>query len=624
MMKIMKRHRDRLQLPSLWLRFHELYRGRFFRAKSSYAQVPVNLVFKTVNTLKANLTDNKPRVDLRPSSDASTEGAKAWQASVDDWWEQTDQQFVLQESTHNSELYGLATEMMRFDPGAEGGAGEVVVDLLDVFQTLFWPKAVDLQKSPMVAILDPMELAEIYRTWDIEEGSVKYNREYSDLFGEERDKIRGTQSTQRRLVGGQPGTDIPDYEPDSPGSDQAGRSVEVKRALVVKLWVKDYSGSWVDPNTGQEVAEGEELFAEQIDPATQQTVRVPIEPVWQSKYPGYIRFIAVTNNGELVLDDKPNPSINPDLPREVASQCYLWDKFPFIKRYSLSDGISEYGLSVVEQIEPLVIEISKKISKIAAHLDNSALPPLILPQACGVNRFYVTNAPSRIWEPVASLAAGIRFLDVPNLPQDYNEYIQSLLRIVEIITGLTDVSEGRRPTGVTSGVAIATLQEKAQIIIREKIRGIDQSVEEKGLMYVSLGQNWFTVQRILRTGDNNEEEIPFTGTDQIYQGTYRFKVEAGSTLPTNRWAQREQALKLFEGGALDVEALLEYFPEVTNKQALLMRLRAGPLGMAMQRLKDTGLFRDDELMQIEQLLSLSDADYEKFKKAEGPYFETRH
>lgn len=605
-MLVMKRHRDRLQLPQLWLRFHELFRGKFFQVQTNYARIPVNLVFKTVNTLKANLTDNKPRADIMPSSEAATEGAQAWQASYDNWWDQTNQQFILQESTHNSELYGFATEMMRFDPEAEGGSGDVVTDLLDAFQPLFWPKSTDLQKSPMVAILDPMELAEIYRTWDVEEGTIQHNREYSDLFGDEREKMRGTQSNiSRRRLGGFD-SDIPDYTPDSPGAETSEMSSEIRRALVVKLWVKDYTMVWLDPNTGQEVEEGVE------------------GAVPQSKYPGYIRFIAVTNNGKLVLDDKPNPSINPEMPREIAAQTFLWDKFPFIKRMSLSDGLSEYGLSVVEQIEPIVIEISKKLSKVAAHLDNAALPPLILPQNCGVNRYYVTNAPSRIFEPVASLADGIRFLQVPNLPSDYNNFINSLLRIVEIVTGLTDVSEGRKPGGVTSGVAIAELQEKAQIIIREKIRGIDQSIEEKGLMYISLGQNWFSTQRIIRTGQNNEEQMAFTGTDSLYQGTYAFRVESGSTLPHNRWAQREQGMKLYEGQAIDQEALLQYFPEISGKQEMMARMRMGPIGQALQRLKSTGLFTDDMLAQAEQILSLSDSDFQKFLKAEGPYFNMQH
>src|SRR5208283_5618815 len=198
---------------------------------------------------------------------------------------------------------------------------------------------------------------------------------------------------------------------------------------------------WVNPLSGEKCKKDEVFGAPMTNPQTgepmldDQTGQPMMQPVpaeeW-SKYPGFMRCIVVTNKGKLVLEDAPNPSINPNLPRTTACNCYLWDKFPFIKRYSYTDDIGEYGLSITEQIETLVVEICKKLTQYATHLDTVCRTPLILPQGCGVKRDQTNNLPERIWEPINTMAQGIRFLEAPTVPQDIIAYIELLIRLVDL------------------------------------------------------------------------------------------------------------------------------------------------------------------------------------------------
>lgn len=606
--QIMRRHRDKQGLPELWSHNHELYRGRYFKNKSKWAQVVVNLVWKTVNALKSHLTDNKPKCSIMPRGDTPDKIADAWQARYDAWWELTRQQFHLQESVGRSELYGYQVDQMCFNPDLEGGLGEIETKRISTFGFLCWPGHTEIQTCPAVCTIEPMELGEIYKLWPEAEGKVRPEPEFSEVLpGEQGRWTRANKSRQLRPMGTPAGFYIPEGQ-DYPATDGEGGGVQ--RALVIRMWCRDDTMMWIDPETWEPAKQGEPIIKPMIDPQTGQEVAVRlVMPEEAKKYPGGIRFVAVTNKGGVVLEDRENPSINPDLPRELACDCYLWDKFPFIKRFSYSDDISEYGLSIVEQIETLVIEICKKLTQFGVNLDMQCRSPLILPQNCGVKKDHVNNLPARIWEPVVSMAQQIRFLQVPPAGGDNIVYIELCIRLVDIVTGITDVSEGRRPVGVQSGVAIASLQEKAQVVFREKIRHLDLYLEEQARMFMSLGQNWYTeTQKLKYEGKRQEEMIEFRGPDFI--GELAVHMESGSTMPRNRAQRAQMMMELSKAGKLTDRTLFKEL-EVPNGDEEASKLEAGPIVMAMKKLADTGLFDESTLQAAQQVLDMDEATYNK-------------
>src|SRR5574343_672367 len=615
--QIMKQYRDKLGLPQLWMHAHELYRGRIFKKQSKYTRVPVNLFFKSINTLKSNLTDSKPRASIGSIGESDPDSARAWMACYDTWWDATGQQRILKESVGKSEIYGYQVDTMWFNPALEGGLGEIEKKRGDSFGTFLWPRCMEIQDQPMMAWAEAMDLGAIYQQWPDATEKVKHDSKFSDLLGEERTTVRGNKSKETRPIGAPTGY-VQASDQDKPFDvGEEG----IARALVVEMWVKDYTMVWVDPRSGQTYPDGKPptLFEPGVDAETGSPlfdeeggiVNVPVECYQQSKYPGFLRCIHVTNEGKLVLSDVPNPSINPNMPREIACNCYLWDKFPFNKRLSFSDDMSEYGLMIIEQIEALVIDICRKVTQISANIDASCRPPLLLPKNCGIKRDDVNNLPGRIWEPVAALSQFIRWVQMPPLPADSLNFINLCLRLVEIVTGLSDVSEGRKPTGITAGVAIAQLQEKAQVIIREKVRNNDVYIETQGRMFISLGQNRYTEERKLTyQGATGEKSVQFRGTDQQYQGEYAFRVEAGSTLPKDRAAVMQMHVDLAKGGMIDQQALFEELG-VPKAEEIIARMKEGPINEMIGRLQATGMFDDATLQAIHRIIVSDPKDIEK-------------
>ena len=616
MFKLAHQYREKLGVPEVWRHNHELYRNRYFKnPRPKISQVPANLIFKTINRLKAELTDNEPQASISPHGGSVDEAAAAWQAAYEEWWESTRQQDAFQESVGQSEIYGCQTDEIQFNPELAGGIGEIETLICDNFGTVLWPGYMDIQKSPMLFKIEAIELDTIYRQIPDVEGKVKADSQFSTMLGEDRRETRGNQA--QRIIrpymqSGYPQSTQPGIGSFKPVDKQIGMTEDygLQKALVVTCWVKDYTLEWVNPVTGKKSAgkpKPEELMYPEpvIDPQTQQPAVDPMtgQPVIQmkqaeakrqSKYPGYLRRIRVTNKGDLVLDDLPNPSINPQIPREIACDSYLWDKFPFIKRLSYSDGISEYGLSIIEQIEPLVMEVAQILTKISSHLKGACDPFFVNPKGSGVEKRDINNLPNRILNPTQTAAALMRYIESPALPADYVGHIKLILSLIDIITGLTDVSEGRNPNGVIAGAAIFALQEKAQSILREKIRHIDTGLEEHGRMYISLGQNWYTFERkVKHSGDT----IEFKGVEQQFQGQFAFKVEAGSTMPQSKWALREQYLKLAGAHMVDQQAVLEVW-NIPKAAEILQRMTKGPLMMTMQRLQKTKIFESGQQVQL--------------------------
>lgn len=595
-----------------WLKNHELIRGKHFpTTQSKYPMVPINLFHVAFSTTVANLTDNKPKFDIVPHDDRAKAKQPILHEAASTWWRRTNQQGKLTATVKNKEKYGTTIEKMLFDTSLRGGRGEIDVAIVDPFKFFPWPNIQDIQRMPRFFEIEIMDLEDIYRMWPESGKTVAPDSAYSELVGKEREEVRG--GTQSRNT-------FPDNLPSNYAEDGGRDSKEynLKRAMVYEMWLKDYTmvpifeqqqvflEGAVD-NTGQPIPAIDEFG----QPITQE-----VEAGEKPKYPGFIRVIHFANSGKVVLDDVPNPSLNPNLPEEQASQTYLWDRYPYQNSDSNTDDTNFWGYSGVEQVETLVLQINKKVSQIAAYIDKTARPTLIMPMNAGIEKHQISNLPGQTWWPVNHMVAQyIRYLAVPPLPSDFYKYIELLLRLVDIVTGIHEVTEGRRPTGVTAASAIMALQEKAETIFREKIRNNDALIEERGRMWVGLAQNWYNEPRKLQMSGKNasaQGEFQEYRAEDFIEGEFSFTVVSGSTMPKSIFTQQEHAIQLFQSGVIDQREILEKF-NWANIEEVIQRMSQGPLGQLIERLETAGL--PQEVLQVIQ--EIGSMDENEYKQAFG-------
>jgi hypothetical protein len=606
--QIAKKEKDRLELHPKWMRNYELHRGKHFKSTNSkWPLVPVNLAYMVVGRTKAHLTDNKPRFEIVPHDEMTKEHAPVMNTAANSWWKRTKQQKSLSDTIHNSELYGSTIEKTIFDPDMEGGLGDTDNKVVDPFKFFPWPGVKDIQRMPFFFEIEIPELEEIIRNWSENGHQVKADKQWSTLVGKERERVKAGTLANRGLT-----DNLPNNYAPSGGITTEG----INRAMVIRCWMKDYSmEDIVEQQPIYDLPEGmnaQDYLAE----LGQEPPVIGTEDVvtgQKYKYPGNIRCVHIANDGKVVLDDLKNPSINPNLPEEITQNTYLWDKYPYQKADSNTDTSNFWAFSSIEQIEILMKEINKKVSQIAAYIDKTVRPTLIIPNNLGIQDHQISNLAGQKWFPNNPIMSQyIRYLLVPPLPSDFYNYLELLLKLVDILTGIHDVTEGRKPKGVSAASAIIALQEKAQTMFREKIRNLDLLLEERGRMWISHFQNWYTEARKLKLSGRTAEIVgsPFTayrGTEM--QGEYSFEVVPGSTMPKSMWARREQALQLYGQRAIDQKALLDEF-DWPNRDEIIHRMQMGIIGQMLEKLQIAGI--DPKILQqIQFVLSLEEKDFKK-------------
>jgi hypothetical protein len=172
------------------------------------------------------------------------------------------------------------------------------------------------------------------------------------------------------------------------------------------------------------------------------------------------------------------------------------------------------------------------------------------------------------------------------LPSSLNGVLTMLVQGLEKLSGITEVTEGRRPGQVTSGVAIESLAIMAQTSIRLRARQIEALLTRIGPKLISRIFQYYTTDRVFqRVGKGKYGGIEsYTYHRQLVREAieakkgnmsealrdYTFRVQPASSLAMTKWQKGLIATQLFQMGAIDREALLEAM-EYPNRDVILSR-----------------------------------------------------
>ncbi len=553
--------KERLGLPERWYENHRLYRGDHWNrnrrlSKNRAHEVTANLLFANIQRTVANLTARDPVAEVHSVDGIEDDADMLLSQRIKNWWNNDEQGNVLARSALQMETYGITIE--KFVPNPDAGNLDVVVK--DPYSWFPAPGVYDdIQDMPYMCDAYPMDVSDVEAMFGVE--GVVADDTYS-LLGEDREDNIPQPAGIRTGISGAKTTD----HKGSIHTLQALRQVREPRALVIEVWLRDLT----------------------MEPVTVETPDGPQESE-QLKYPGGIRKITLTNRGHLVLDDSPNPNVNPALDRSLGEHTYAWGHYPYAKACSYEDTTSIWGFAAAEQVGDLQAKINEILSRIAAYVSLCCMPPLVLPMDTGVSDAKITNQAGLIIRPTSTMASqGIRYLQVPNLPTNFFQALDIHLNFFDRIFAIQDVDRGETPRNIEAASAIITLQERNAVLMRHKIRATDYLVRERGRWAISFFQNFGWQEELL---DVQDEMRLFRGTD--YAGRkFNYVVESGSTITKTNLQVMQDAKELYQMGVIDRQALLESvnFP---NWKQILERTAEGQLNQALQVLIEAGLPQED-------------------------------
>ena len=620
--------REKINKLGLHKRFNDLhsqYRGK--RDKRKYPNAGINPVFKTIQGVAAALTQKTPIAEIRNDDNPEDIRSKALDHEIKQWWKDVKAQFSFYVSCSGMGIYGTTIEK---------GVWDVEKDTADIIvrdQYGFFPapghKLCDIEGLPYCCDAFLMPIWEVRKKFKVPEEVNIPSAKADVILGLAREKVRGGID--------QKATDNSNYASNYAvlGEDESPESeAEDPKALIIEVWIKDNSiietpvyerQPVVDPNTGNPMTDD---FGRPIE--TNQQVGIKRKSV----YADGVRKVTicpgmVDANRHGVLDDRPNPSINwnmvsQDIARLVNSgiqaptgqvdqatgqpimktvpvpedkameivygymkSCYLWGRFPFSAVPSLIDASQWWGFSIIEQIEELSHRAVGLLKRYLAAIDRANFPILVNPKNSGFANSQIVNQPGVIIRPTAAVANLIRFVNSLPPHRSTLEFIEFLLMQVDITSMRPEVTEGRRPKGISAAAAVIALQEQAASLFQPQVRNADIIIENRGMMFISLYKNFSTAKKTIYI---DGDPITFAGVD--LKGKYRYTVESGSSAPITKIGRRQQYVELFKLGAMDLESLLEGL-EIPNASKIVERLvEQKGLAKAIDVLVQAGLPED--------------------------------
>lgn len=493
-----------------WQKYNDLYEGQHWPTSrpSWRASIVENVCFSTVETVIPRLLKNH---SLGVNVVAKSEEL----AGVSDIYNrilnghlyielELDDQF--EEFLRDGHIYGTAIMRTVWDNTASNGIGEVRTDIIHPKFFRIDPRASRIADAEWCGTEMPVSVETVVRTYP--KGQLVRNAIITTPTSEF-NSLDYASEIGKIIEGADSSNDLPFTLP-------AGF------VLLRDMWLKDSTTMQVDTQNGE-------------------SITVP-------KYPGGRHIVEC--NGVILLDE-PNR--------------YEHGKPPYSEWQNYKRADSFWGNSEFKQIATLQIELNKRRSQIAESLSLMANPVWIVDREAGIKQGSITNKPGLIIKK--NRGSEVTRDQGDPVSNDVFNSVDSIKMSMDGITGIHDVMQGRRPTGISAASAIVELQENADYRVERKAKRFGNFRRRLAFLMCSMVTQFYTEQRamIVVGPDGAEELLKFDPNQngRLDVGLFQVLIESGVTLPMSRNARFSQAVQLAgitcgDGQpAIDRDALLE-------------------------------------------------------------------
>ncbi len=323
------------------------------------------------------------------------------------------------------------------------------------------------------------------------------------------------------------------------------------------------------------------------------------------KYPNG-RFTAWVGNNLVV--DIPLFKIGDDVEK------YEEARIPYFMVANYKSPHSFLGIGETELVKSSVKALNETMSSIADNIERTGSPIKKVTKSFWVE--FKQKFSGKAGEEIkVNKPDDVTYLMPPSVPAYTFTFVDMLLKMIDVSTGVHDVIEGKRPTGITAASAIIALQEAAQARIRYKIvNEITPFVEEIGRFIIWLLQTYDEEVVSIRKR-NTTGEYEFTKYDPSSLRDTKFDIEivGGTRTPTGRAYLEERAFKLYGLGAYGIEELVNALNEPNKKEVIENWYKRQAMMQGQGDLQGGGQY-PEELLEL--LRAASEMNPEELKDSE--------
>jgi len=636
------------------------------------AQSPIvdNVIHPAVEQAKALLTANKPKFQSTGRDDSDTKIGRIFSDVMSYIWDTSNGNTELKQCIDDYYVKGMGAMQAYVDPMKDFGRGEVCIKSIDPLDLYIDPSS----RDPFCRDASNMIVARLFTETQIKTMYPSVNKPIGKDKGTLLDQM--TPSADERY----PGSSREGNEDQAVGpitdDVQNIRTYEViDRYEKVKLpfWhcldttsgneyihsEEDYKEFLMQPaviveNQGQVQYETDKYEVQSLMQMHEQTggvfhmmmdmqtgqPSVMAGPEHEEAIPGSETKLTIVSFEELLAEGilicnnvlvdriKRCLSIGRVL---IAMHIMDIEDYPIVTMMNRHNR-NPYPMSDVRFVKPIQEYINKITSLIIAHASSSTNTKLLIPRG-SMNRKQLEEEWSRAGTGVIEfdpeLGQPVVAGPVP-LPNELYKNREDAKQSIYHILGIHPLQHGDPGSAPSTYKGTVAIDEYSQRRIKSKLDDIESALNQMGRIIVSLIQQTYTDEKIIRVMKPDGTERETTINSPIYDdltneilgrvnditiGQYDLVVVSGGTLPSNRWARFDYYMSLYEKGIIDQQEVLEQ-TEVADTESVLKRtsmLQQLQAQVQQQEEKIKELEGDLQTAQRESASDRKRVEVEKFK-----------
>lgn len=247
--------------------------------------------------------------------------------------------------------------------------------------------------------------------------------------------------------------------------------------------------------------------------------------------------------------------INDRVVQHTDKWPYPFPEFPFYKYNGIPTG-GFYSDSIVVDLIPVQKEYNKKRSSMIEIQNVMGKPKILYPKG-SINPRMISSEPGQSIPYTPGYEPPI-VMQGAEVPVSFVNEIQQLQVEFDDLSGQHEISRGGTPnSAISSGTAIAYLQEQDDAKLNYQVSSIEGSTELIGSHYLSFASSFWDDDRLVRvTGKDNAFEALHWKKGML-KGNTDVRVQTGSALPFSKAARTALLTEMMQNGFVDAQSGLE-------------------------------------------------------------------
>ena len=572
------------------------------------ADVPMDRIGPAIEKFKAVLTSRPPAFTLTPREDSDVKVASVWRTIMGYVWGNSNGDWQLKQAIHDYATTGMGYLYTYIDPESDFGRGDVKFTYVNPFRVYVSPNTRnrwydDAEGVILSTILTGEQVMSLYPELGEQENPETGEKEAGiiqdlDTYLEE-DYPDAMNSNSKKV-----------FTPaDTKDLDYFDRNKYQVLERFYKVKVTFYRV--IDMQTGEEAVFSEDEYQEFIESNQEQVEASQYEviPVKQT------RVKVCASIGQIVLYET----------------ILNTDHYPVIPIPNIFTE-TPYPKSDVSRARPMQRLLNKLWSLALSHAQASGGLKLLVPlgsvEDIGQLERDWAN-PNAVIE-VDSTQGEPHFPAPQPLAGEFYRLIQQCEFYIDFTFGLPEMMHGfseKAPEtvkGTERMIALGTERPKS------KLRDIEFSINRLGQVLYNLSKGHYTYKKMFRLNSaNNDMTEAMVNTyddktgaildikkERHNLGQHDLRIEPGSTLPTNKWAELGVYMEAYQMGIVDKFEVLKKNPEIFDKEGIMRRTEEKQLMQQQVQAMEEQIKNLEGDLQTAQRESVSDrkrVEVEKFK-----------